>query len=81
MDPRSELHAAARLLAEGDARAAAERLRALLASGGLSPGFEADARYFLGRALGACGDRDGKLREWSQRAGTRRRRRSGRGGS
>jgi predicted Zn-dependent protease with MMP-like domain len=37
----------------------------VLASGGLPPGLEADVRYFLGRALGESGDRDGKLAEWS----------------
>jgi predicted Zn-dependent protease with MMP-like domain len=62
---QAELHAAARLLAEGEARAAVERLRAVLSAGGLAPGLEADVRYFLGRALGESGDRDGKLREWS----------------
>jgi predicted Zn-dependent protease with MMP-like domain len=65
VDPQVELHAAARLLAEGDARAASERLRAVLASSDLPPGLEADLRYLLGRALGESGDRDGKLREWS----------------
>ena len=65
MDLRTELHAAARLLAEGDPRAASERLRAVLAAGGLAPGLEADVRYFLGRALAESGDRDGKLAEWS----------------
>ena len=61
-----ELHVAARLLAEGDARAAAERLRAVVSTGGLAPGLEADARYLLGRALGACGDRDGMTLEWGR---------------
>ena len=65
MDIQAELHAAARLLAEGDARAASERLRAVLAAGSLPPGLEADVRYFLGQALGESGDRDGKLAEWS----------------
>jgi predicted Zn-dependent protease with MMP-like domain len=65
MDLQTELHAAARLLAEGEARAAVQRLRAVLATGRLEPGLEADVRYFLGRALGECGDRDGKLAEWS----------------
>ncbi len=60
-----ELHAAARLLAEGDASAAAERLRAVVSAGGLAPGLEADARYLLGRALRDCGDRDGMTLEWS----------------
>jgi predicted Zn-dependent protease with MMP-like domain len=64
MDLRAELHGAARLLAEGDARAASERLRAVLAAGGLTPGLEADVRCFLGRALGESGDREGKLAEW-----------------
>jgi predicted Zn-dependent protease with MMP-like domain len=66
MSVQSELHAAARLLAEGDARAAAERLSAVVATGGLAPAFEADARYLLGRALGASGDRDGRTREWGR---------------
>jgi predicted Zn-dependent protease with MMP-like domain len=65
MDFQTELHAAARLLAEGEARAAAGRLRAALRAGVLAPGPEADARYLLGRALGESGDRDGKLAEWS----------------
>jgi predicted Zn-dependent protease with MMP-like domain len=56
--------AAARLLAAGDVRAAAQRLSALLAAGGLPPAAEADARHLLGRALGALGDRDGMIREW-----------------
>jgi predicted Zn-dependent protease with MMP-like domain len=60
----TELHAAARLLGAGDPRAAAERLRALVSPGGLTPGAEADARYLLGRALVACGDRDGATLEW-----------------
>jgi len=59
-----EIHEAARLLAGGDARAAAERLRALLRAGGLAPGYEAEARYLLGRALRADGDREGMAREW-----------------
>ena len=66
MSVESEFHAAARLLAEGDARAAAERLRAVVSAGGLAPGFEAEARYLLGRALGAGGDRDGRTREWGR---------------
>ena len=65
MEPVTELHAAARLLAAGDASAAAERLRALVTAGGLAPGLEADARYLLGRALRDCGDRDGMTLEWS----------------
>ena len=64
MSIESDYNAAARLLAEGDARAAAERLRAVVAAGGLAPGFEAEARYLLGRALGASGDREGMGREW-----------------
>ena len=56
--------AAARLLAAGDARAAAQRLNALLAAGGLPPAAEADARHLLGRALGVLGDREGMVREW-----------------
>jgi predicted Zn-dependent protease with MMP-like domain len=79
----NEFHEAARLLAAGDARAAAGRLRAILAAagptspatagrpaagpartGGLPPAFEADVRYLLGRALGECGDRDGRAVEW-----------------
>jgi predicted Zn-dependent protease with MMP-like domain len=64
MSVESEYHLAARLLAEGDARAAAERLRAVVSTAGLVPGFEAEARYLLGRALGASGDRDGMAREW-----------------
>jgi len=64
MSLESDFHAAARLLAGGDARAAVERLRAVLATGGLAPGFEAEVRYLLGRALGAGGDRDGMAHEW-----------------
>jgi predicted Zn-dependent protease with MMP-like domain len=64
MSVEAEYNAAARLLAEGDARAAAERLRAVVATRGLAPGFEAEARYLLGRALGASGDRDGMSLEW-----------------
>jgi len=60
----SELGEAGRLLAAGDATAAAERLRDIAARGGLPPGREADARYLLGRALGVCGDRLGMTREW-----------------
>jgi predicted Zn-dependent protease with MMP-like domain len=59
-----ELQTAWRLLAAGDPGAAAERLRALVSAGGLPPGREADARYLLGRALGAAGDRDGMSLEW-----------------
>jgi predicted Zn-dependent protease with MMP-like domain len=66
MSVETEFHTAARLFAEGDARAAAERLRAVVATGGLAPGFEAEARYLLGRALGASGDRDGMALEWVQ---------------
>ena len=64
MTAKKDLHTAARLLAAGEARAAADRLRALLGAGGLAPGLEADARYLLGRALAALGDRDGMSREW-----------------
>jgi predicted Zn-dependent protease with MMP-like domain len=60
-----ELSEAARLLASGDAPAAAARLRGLVARGVLSPGREADARYLLGRALEICGDRAGMSDEWS----------------
>ena len=59
-----DLAEARRLLAAGDARAAAERLRGVLAGGPLPPGLEADMRYFLGHALGAGGDRDGMVAEW-----------------
>jgi predicted Zn-dependent protease with MMP-like domain len=58
-------HEAARLLAAGDAHAAAERLGGIAARNVLPPGREADVRYLLGRALGAVGDRAGMLREWS----------------
>jgi len=61
-----EFRAAARLLAAGEARAAADRLTALVAEGGLAPTFEADVRHLLGRALRAAGDRDGCAREWSR---------------
>lgn len=64
MTAKKDLHTAARLLAAGEARAAADRLRALLGAGGLAPGLEADARYLLGRALASLGDRDGMSREW-----------------
>ena len=60
----TELREAGRLLAAGDAPAAAARLRGILARGVLAPGPEADARYLLARALGACGERDGMTREW-----------------
>ena len=60
----SQLAEAGRLLAAGDATAAAERLRDIAARGVLPPDGEADARYLLGRALGACGDRLGMTREW-----------------
>jgi predicted Zn-dependent protease with MMP-like domain len=65
MSLETEFHAAVRLLAEGDARAAAEHLRAVVSRGDLPPAFEAETRYLLGRALGECGDRDGRAREWS----------------
>jgi predicted Zn-dependent protease with MMP-like domain len=60
----SELRAAERLLAAGEAPAAAERLHAIVGRSVLPPGQEANARYLLGRALGACGDRLGMAREW-----------------
>jgi predicted Zn-dependent protease with MMP-like domain len=66
MSVETDFHAAARLLAAGDPRAAAERLRAVVSAGGLAPGFEAEARYLLGRALGEVGDRDGRTREWGR---------------
>jgi predicted Zn-dependent protease with MMP-like domain len=59
-----KLREAAGLLAAGDAPAAAERLRGIIARGVLLPGGEAEARYLLGRALGACGDRAGMTDEW-----------------
>jgi len=62
----AELHEAAGLLAAGDAPAAAARLRGILARGVLPPGPEADARYLLGRALGACGERAAMTAEWGQ---------------
>jgi len=46
----SELRAAGRLLAAGEAPAAAQRLRAIATRGVLPPGREADVRYLLGRA-------------------------------
>ena len=55
-----------RRLGSGDAAGAAEVLRASLAGGGLPPALEADVRYALGRALGACGERDAMGREWVQ---------------
>lgn len=60
----TEYHEAARLLAAGDARAAAERLGRIAARNVLPPDREADVRYLLGRALGAGGDRAGMIREW-----------------
>jgi len=60
-----ELREAQRLLAAGDARAAAQRLRDVVARGALSPGLEADARYLLGLSLGASGDREGMSVEWA----------------
>jgi len=53
-----------RLLATGDASAAAARLRSAADSGVLPPGREADARYLLAQALGATGDREGVALEW-----------------
>ena len=64
MSVDTEINAAWRLLAAGDAGAAAKRLRAVVSAGGLAPGREADARYLLGRALGAGGDREGMTLEW-----------------
>ncbi|MEZ5125251.1 MAG: metallopeptidase family protein [Thermoleophilia bacterium] len=58
-----DLHEAQRLLAAGDPRAAALRLRHLVARP-LPSAFEADARYLLGRALEESGDRDGMSAEW-----------------
>ena len=60
----TELREAGRLLAGGDASAAAEHLRGIVARGVLPLGLEADARYLLARALGACGDRAGMTDEW-----------------
>lgn len=60
----SELRTAQRLLAAGDPRVAAERLRRLLARP-LLPSLAADARYFLGHALGGIGDREGMIAEWT----------------
>jgi predicted Zn-dependent protease with MMP-like domain len=60
----NELREAARLLAAGNAAAAAERLRGAIACDVLPPAREADARYLLARALGACGDRAGMTVEW-----------------
>jgi predicted Zn-dependent protease with MMP-like domain len=61
---------AARLLVAGEARAAADRLQGALAgsaaAGELPPAFEANARHLLGRALAACGDREGMTREWGR---------------
>ena len=64
MPVENAVHEAARLFAAGDARAAAQGLRAHLAAGGLPPAAEADARYLLGRVLGALGDREGRAHEW-----------------
>jgi predicted Zn-dependent protease with MMP-like domain len=61
-----ELHEAGRLLAAGDAPAAVERLRSVVAGGVLAAGREADARYLLSRALGAAGDRAGMIDEWTR---------------
>ena len=63
--PESEVREAGRLLASGDAPAADQRLRGVLARGTLPPALEADARYLLGRTLGACGDRAAMTAEWS----------------
>jgi predicted Zn-dependent protease with MMP-like domain len=64
MPVQDDFRAAARLLAAGEAPAAAARLRALVYAGGLPPALEADARHLLGRALGASGDYEGRAREW-----------------
>jgi predicted Zn-dependent protease with MMP-like domain len=53
-------------LAAGDAFGAAEAARAVLACGELTPAFEAEVRYCLGRALSASGDRAGMAAEWTQ---------------
>ncbi len=58
------LREAGRLLAAGDASAAARLLRGIADRGGIPPGPEADARYLLARALDARGDRAGVTREW-----------------
>lgn len=65
-DDRSwrELHEAQRLLAAGEAGAATQRLREVLARGPLPPALEADLRYLLGRAFGASGDHDARSAEW-----------------
>ena len=60
----TDLREAQRLLAAGDAAAAAERLRAVVSRGGLPPALEADARYLLGRALIACAERAAAASEW-----------------
>jgi len=65
LSPGHELREAQRLLAAGDARAAAQRLRGLVARGPLPPALEADARYLLGGALGASSDRDAMTAEWA----------------
>lgn len=66
MPAENDVHSAARLLAEGDARAAVQRLQRVLEDGRFPAGFEADVRYLLARALGAAGDREGMVREWSR---------------
>jgi predicted Zn-dependent protease with MMP-like domain len=65
LSPGSELREAQRLLLAGEVGAAAQRLRGVVARGPLPPAFEADARYLLGRALAASGDRDGMSAEWA----------------
>jgi predicted Zn-dependent protease with MMP-like domain len=65
LSPGHEFREAQRLLSSGQAGAAAQRLRDLVARGPLPPALEADARYLLGRALGATGDRDGTAAEWT----------------
>ncbi len=62
--PADEVREAGRLLAKGDAAAAAQRLRGVLAEGPWSTAREADVRHLLGRALVAAGDRKGAVDEW-----------------
>jgi len=63
-DLETELREAGRLLAAGDASAAAERLRGILGRFVLPAGRQADARYLLARALGASGERAAMTDEW-----------------
>jgi predicted Zn-dependent protease with MMP-like domain len=65
LSPGRECREAQQMLAAGDARAAAQRLRSVVARGPVPPALEADVRYLLGRALGASGDRDGMSVEWA----------------